>query len=91
MSGGGTVHQSYGMNGPGSAPIDGTPQGFELEDLANVMAPDQATPGTDRNRISPDGGRAPEKDAPFPQSGAFAQADTEDGNAALWKKTASSS
>ena len=42
MSGGGTVHQSYGMTAAGSPPIDGLPQGFEWEDLANVMQPGDA-------------------------------------------------
>jgi hypothetical protein len=79
QSGGGTVHQSYGMGAPGSMPIDGMPQGFEIEDLQNVMDPAQASPGTDRNLLGPDGSPRDPADASYPHkdpvSGRFDGAD----------------
>jgi hypothetical protein len=64
MAGGGTVHQSFGMSAPGSMPIDGLPQGFEVEPLADVMMP--PAPGNDRNLLGPDGSPRDPQDASFP-------------------------
>ena len=56
--------------------------------VATSVDPDFQT----RTVRASDGSKAPQsqQDAPFPQAGAFAQADREDANAALWKPTASS-
>jgi hypothetical protein len=89
MGSGGTPHVSYGGGPPGSTPVEPGPQAFELPDLTDLQTP--AQPG-DRWLVGPDGTKLPQdaQNSPFPQAGAFAQADTEDGNAAMWKKTPSS-
>ena len=89
MGSGGTPHQSYGMSAPGSTPVEPGPQPFEIPDITDLQTP--AEPG-DRHLTGPDGSKRPadQQNAPVAQAGAFAQADTGDGNAAMWKKTASS-
>lgn len=39
MGAGGTVHESFGMSGPGSTPIEPSPQAFEVPDLQDVAIP----------------------------------------------------
>lgn len=93
MSGGGVVHDSFGKLGAaGSMPIDGVPSQAQAEEPLNqVMDPSQYAPGNDRRLIDAGGGLHRPADEPFAQAGSFAQADTEDANAAMWKKTVSSS
>ena len=89
---GGTVHdQSHAMAAPGSRPgFDGGQMSYPVstDDPPAPPIPDR----DDRWLLGPDGSKAPQsqQDAPFPQAGSFDQADTEDGNAAMWKKTPSS-
>src|SRR5580700_726242 len=88
MGSGGTPHVSYGMGAPGSTPVEPGPQPFEIPDITDLQTPTQ--PG-DRRLVDPSGAMAADKNSPFPQAGSFAQASTEDGNAAMWRKTPSSS
>jgi hypothetical protein len=87
---GGTVHdQSHAMAAPGSMPgFDGGLMSYPVSTDAPPAPP--APDRDDRRLIGPDGSPG-SQDAPFPQAGAFAQADTEDSGAAMWKKTPSSS
>jgi hypothetical protein len=90
MGSGGTPHVSYGGGPPGSTPVEPGPQPFEIPDITDLQTP--AEPG-DRRLIGPDGSKLPagEQNDPFPQAGNWAQSDTGDANAAMWKKTPSSS
>ena len=87
---GGTVHSNaLAMTAPGTEPgFDGGTMTYPV----STDSPD-APAGQDRDDRELIGvsGAKDNMDSPFPQAGAFAQADTEDGNAAMWKKTPSSS
>lgn len=52
-------------------PIDGLPQGFEVEDLQNVMDPAQASPGTDRRLVDRLGQGHASKDLAADQTGGW--------------------
>jgi hypothetical protein len=86
---GGVVHDnSLAMTAPGSAPgFDGGTLSYPVstDDPAPPRGPDR----DDRRLIAASGAKA-QQDSPFPQAGSFAQADTEDSNAGLWKLTSSS-
>ena len=90
MGSGGTPHVSYGQSSPGSTPVEPGPQPFEVPDITDLMTPSEPD---DRWLVGASGAKVPQgqQDAPFPQAGSFGQADAEDGNAAMWKKTPSSS
>lgn len=87
MGAGGTPHESFGGGPPGSQGVEPSPQAFEVPDIGTLLEP---APGNDRRLVAPGGAMSGEKDAPFPQGDGFAQADLEDSDAALWKKTPSS-
>ena len=90
QEGGGTVHSNeLAQTSPGSMPgFDGGTMNYPVstDEAAPAPAPDR----DDRRLIGP-GGAKGAQDSPFPQGGSFVQADREDSNAAMWKKTASSS
>jgi|HubBroStandDraft_2_1064218.scaffolds.fasta_scaffold33084_2 hypothetical protein len=90
QEGGGTVHSNeLAQTSPGSMPgFDGGTMNYPVstDDAAPPAGPDR----DDRRLVGPSGAKA-QQDSPFPQAGAFAQASTEDANAAMWKKTPSSS
>ena len=96
MSSGGEVHSNaMAMGAPGSQPVSApSPQdpGQAVETLPLPVDTTGQEGAADRWLRDPSGAKEPQpqQNAPFPQAGAFAQAGTEDGNAAMWKKTASS-
>ena len=95
MSSGGEIHSNEAaMGAPGSQPVSApSPQdpGQAAETLP--LPVDTAPDRNDRWLLDASGAKRPQgqQDTPFPQAGAFIQADREDSNAAMWRPTPSSS